>query len=794
MVEIEMTPEPLEDSFDKGPVEQIRICPHTGAVVGATKSSLVTIITNSPNHHDLTDFFLIYRLIITPHDLLRLLLDRLTKCLSEGESRPRSNVVHIVNTMKYWFDVFFADDFLPSFTLRSIFADTMSKMARKIKSLHTLEIIRRLRGAWHRQCQRYWHLRDVDIDISTCNFTPGGLAGRPEMSSTRSRHSTTDEDFKVPMTTSASSLIRGRLDGKEVWLEKKADSSGLLQTMRSALSLRSLHTKRYSNHPECHQSPLYTKKSRSNRETFIHTQESHANVAIELCSPQNGYSTSLRRASSAESASEYMKRDVAESTPSLDCKNNLNDSISDIESLLSSNKSDALVNNYDGPSPISEPTLRLKRKPGGNLRGAATLQKLWNRRTSVKTLSTQNAESLPSSPLLERSFAMGVPVDNIRFDVFDASDDEGVSVALKKLEGTFVRKDAANVITETSLDTSLEENVLDGPERRRRRQNQVIGVPADVRRVSNVSSLPNGSYRSLKAEIEFLNLPQSPWYQARTPSLGRAFYDPFLSARQRTEHVCFCLSYSVEEVVRQFTMLEKDAMLELDWMELLTFRWNTVSHDEVCDWKVYANSSRHSGIDMLISRFNLMTNWVISEIVSTASLKLRAQVVTRMIEIAAKAKLMRNFATCVQVMAALQSQKVARLTATWAKIPSRCLRHFRELQIFTMPQRNWRNLRLEMEVDDETATIPFIIVYLSDLVFNAERPDYVPASGYDETMSLIHYEKHRNTAQILKRLLRAIHQSTRYNYLLIDGLWEACLWVTALREEELWECSFAVET
>ena len=75
-----------------------------------------------------------------------------------------------------------------------------------------------------------------------------------------------------------------------------------------------------------------------------------------------------------------------------------------------------------------------------------------------------------------------------------------------------------------------------------------------------------------------------------------------------------CLGDDAEFLAQQFTIIEKDALDEIDWKELIDLRWKH-SSPPVYDWVEYLRTQEPRGVDIVIARFNLMTKWALSEIV-----------------------------------------------------------------------------------------------------------------------------------------------------------------------------------
>lgn len=181
----------------------------------------------------------------------------------------------------------------------------------------------------------------------------------------------------------------------------------------------------------------------------------------------------------------------------------------------------------------------------------------------------------------------------------------------------------------------------------------------------------------------------------------------------QTAHLPFILAYQSETLAQQFTMIEKDALDEIDWKELIELRWKQ-NATPVRNWVEYLKTQEPRGVDVAITRFNLMAKWALSECVLTSNVDERAKCIVKYIHIAAHARRLRNYATMLQITMALSSSDCSRLTKTWSLVPAADVRTLRTLETLIQPMRNFHNLRVEMEkVTGEEGCIPFIGKYTS---------------------------------------------------------------------------------
>jgi hypothetical protein len=253
--------------------------------------------------------------------------------------------------------------------------------------------------------------------------------------------------------------------------------------------------------------------------------------------------------------------------------------------------------------------------------------------------------------------------------------------------------------------------------------------------------------------------------------------------RSDSVHLPFILAHDSKTLAQQFTLVEKDALNEVDWKELVELRWKHTP-PTVLNWVDYLRSNEPKGLELVVARFNLVVKWTVSEILLTTSTQERANTIIKYIHIAAHTRLLRNYATMYQLTIALLGSDISQLSKTWALVPKADAKTLKDLEALVTPTRNFHNLRVEMESAAlEEGCIPFIGVYTHDLIFNAQRPALIPgASGGPQ---LVNFERYRTTAGIVKDLLRLLEASAKYAFNPVEGVLEKCLWMAALPDDEI---------
>ncbi|KAM4059184.1 rasGEF domain-containing protein [Hirsutella rhossiliensis] len=253
--------------------------------------------------------------------------------------------------------------------------------------------------------------------------------------------------------------------------------------------------------------------------------------------------------------------------------------------------------------------------------------------------------------------------------------------------------------------------------------------------------------------------------------------------RKYSVHLPFILAFDSDILAQQLTLIEKDALNDIDWKELIDMKWKNAARSDSRSWVDFLRHSDAQGVEVVIARFNIMVKWAISEIVLTQKIEERARCIIKLIHIASHCRRYRNFATLAQLTIALSSSEVARLAKTWELVPAHDIQTLSALESLITPTRNFHAVRAEMEMGSDAGCIPFVGIYTHDLLYNAQRPSEIASSP--TTAPLINFERCRIGAAVAKTLLRLLEASTRYTFLPIEGITERCLWIGALSDEEI---------
>ena len=173
-------------------------------------------------------------------------------------------------------------------------------------------------------------------------------------------------------------------------------------------------------------------------------------------------------------------------------------------------------------------------------------------------------------------------------------------------------------------------------------------------------------------------------------------------------HIPFILAFDAVTLAQQLTIIEKDALNEINWQDLIEMRWSNASSTTL-NWVEYLHFSDPNGVELVTARFNLVVKWAQSEIVLTHNTEERALTLRKFIQIAAYARKIHNYATMLQLTIAMTSIDCSRLTRSWSLVPDADRAILKEMEKLVSPLRNFHNLRAEMDAENlEDGCIPVV--------------------------------------------------------------------------------------
>ncbi|XP_043555910.1 ras-specific guanine nucleotide-releasing factor RalGPS2 isoform X4 [Chiloscyllium plagiosum] len=204
------------------------------------------------------------------------------------------------------------------------------------------------------------------------------------------------------------------------------------------------------------------------------------------------------------------------------------------------------------------------------------------------------------------------------------------------------------------------------------------------------------------------------------------------------------LKVTPEEFASQITLMDAPVFKAIQPEELSS-----------CGWNKKEKHSSSPNVVAFTRRFNHVSFWVVREILTAQTLKIRAEVLSHYVKTAKKLYELNNLHALMAVVSGLQSAPIFRLTKTWALLSRKDKTTFEKLEYLVSKEDNYKRLRDYVNSLKMTPCIPYLGIYLSDLT-------YID-SAYPSTHSIIESEQRSNLMNNILRIISDLQQSCDYD-------------------------------
>jgi len=197
------------------------------------------------------------------------------------------------------------------------------------------------------------------------------------------------------------------------------------------------------------------------------------------------------------------------------------------------------------------------------------------------------------------------------------------------------------------------------------------------------------------------------------------------------------------EMARQLTIIEYSMFRKIQPKECLQQAW-TGGERQIRAPNIYA----------IITRFNRVSNWVSSEIVSEGKLKQRVALLRYFIKLARKCLKLNNFNAVMEITSGLLNNSVFRLKKTWEQLQNKTKKKFDAMTKLMSNETNYRSYRDGLR-SSNPPVVPYFGMYLTDLI-------YIENGNPDKTKeNHINFDKSRIIARVIKEIQS--YQQAPYN-------------------------------
>uniref|UniRef100_A0A665TD51 Ras-specific guanine nucleotide-releasing factor RalGPS1 n=1 Tax=Echeneis naucrates TaxID=173247 RepID=A0A665TD51_ECHNA len=206
------------------------------------------------------------------------------------------------------------------------------------------------------------------------------------------------------------------------------------------------------------------------------------------------------------------------------------------------------------------------------------------------------------------------------------------------------------------------------------------------------------------------------------------------------------LKVTPEEFASQITLMDAPVFKAIHPEELAS-----------CGWNGKEKHSLAPNVVAFTRRFNQVSFWLVREILTAQTLKIRAEILSHFVKIAKKLLELNNLHSLVSVVSALQSAPIFRLSKTWALISRKDKATFEKLNYLTSKEENYTRMREYIRSLKMVPCIPYLGIYLLDMI-------YID-SAYPASDSIIETEQRTNQMNNLLRVISDLQMSCNYDHL-----------------------------
>ncbi|KAI7813156.1 putative ras-specific guanine nucleotide-releasing factor RalGPS1 [Triplophysa rosa] len=179
------------------------------------------------------------------------------------------------------------------------------------------------------------------------------------------------------------------------------------------------------------------------------------------------------------------------------------------------------------------------------------------------------------------------------------------------------------------------------------------------------------------------------------------------------------LKVTPEEFASQITLMDAPVFKAIQPEELASCGWNKKEKHKLAP-----------NVVAFTRRFNQVSFWLVREILTAQTLKIRAEILSHFVKIAKKLLELNNLHSLVSVVSALQTAPIFRLSKTWALISRKDKATFEKLDYLTSKEENYARMREYIRSLKMVPCIP----YLDHLVVLPHVQKYLMSVRYIEEL------------------------------------------------------------
>ena len=227
--------------------------------------------------------------------------------------------------------------------------------------------------------------------------------------------------------------------------------------------------------------------------------------------------------------------------------------------------------------------------------------------------------------------------------------------------------------------------------------------------------------------------------------------------------------FSPQDVAQQMMLVDGSLFLQITLHEFFQGTWTKEK-----------DPSQAPHIVDLTERFNRVSYWIASEILSTPTPERRLHIISFFISVAEHCLELRNFNSAMQICSALTMNSVQRLKPLWSALSPVCRESFENISETFSGAENFKKYR-QLLRSSMAPVLPFLGIFLQDITFALQNPAET-ADG------LINFQRYSILGQVLIEFIQ-YQRSFQFSFPKIPELYLYLKNVEGLKEEQLFVMS-----
>src|SRR3989338_2650769 len=194
----------------------------------------------------------------------------------------------------------------------------------------------------------------------------------------------------------------------------------------------------------------------------------------------------------------------------------------------------------------------------------------------------------------------------------------------------------------------------------------------------------------------------------------------------------------------------------------------------------------------MTNRFNLIGNWVASQIVQYQDVQQRVSALTLAIDIAVHCLELRNYNTCFAILAGLNSASISRLKIMWDHLAKKIRAQYRRLLDLFEMSNNFISYRSHYAAA-ALPKVPYLMLFPKDLIaIEDNNPTLLqPKDGSSSGVTSINFQKMRLLWNVFSDIRKT--QQAVYPFPPNPSLHVLLTQIKSTSEDELWARSLISE-